>query len=67
MAASSPSHLLNAFALLLLFFSLGSWVAVQRKEYKALQQGKPSKMTEERIIQLESIGFEWVARRGQDD
>mmetsp|Transcript_32502 Transcript_32502/g.55370 ORF Transcript_32502/g.55370 Transcript_32502/m.55370 type:complete len:471 (-) Transcript_32502:138-1550(-) len=45
-------------------FRLGSWVAVQRKEYKLLVEGKPSRMTHERINKLESIGFEWVARRG---
>ena len=44
-------------------FRLGSWVAVQRKEYKLLVEGKPSRMTEERIHRLDSLGFEWVARR----
>ena len=47
-------------------FRLGSWVAVQRKEYKALVEGRPTKMTHERIQKLESVGFEWVARRGND-
>jgi len=45
-------------------FRLGSWVAVQRKEYKLLIEGKPSRMTHDKITRLESIGFEWVARRG---
>ncbi|KAL7438389.1 hypothetical protein ACHAXH_007609, partial [Discostella pseudostelligera] len=45
-------------------FRLGSWVAVQRKEYKLLMEGRPSRITQERIQRLESVGFEWVARRG---
>lgn len=44
-------------------FRLGSWVAVQRKEYKMAVQGKPSRLTHERIQRLESVGFEFVARR----
>lgn len=48
-------------------FRLGSWVAVQRKEYKALCDGKKSKMTDEKIRRLESVGFEWVATRGHND
>ena len=45
--------------------SLGSWVAVQRKEYKLLMEGKPSKLTNERVQRLQDAGFEWVARRGE--
>ena len=30
-----------------------------RFEYKKLTQGKPSKMTEERILMLEAEGFTW--------
>ena len=48
-----------------LLFSLGSWVAVQRKEYKLFLKGKQTKMTRERIQRLESVGFEWVAKRGE--
>ena len=48
-------------------FRLGSWVSVQRKEHKLLMEGKPSKLTQERIDRLESVGFEWVARRGQEE
>ncbi|KAL7526998.1 hypothetical protein ACHAXR_004649 [Thalassiosira sp. AJA248-18] len=44
-------------------FRLGSWVAVQRKEYKMAVQGKPSRLTHERIQRLESVGFEFSARR----
>lgn len=43
---------------------LGSWVAVQRKNYKLWCQDKRSTMTEEKIQRLESLGFEWAPRRG---
>ena len=46
---------------------LGSWVAAQRREYKLLMEGKPSRLTKERIRRLEGIGFEWVEeQQGQD-
>ena len=45
---------------------LGSWVAAQRREYKLLMEGKPSRLTKERIRRLEGIGFEWVEEQGQD-
>ena len=38
---------------------LGKWVNNQRFEYKKISQGKPSKMTEERILLLEAEGFSW--------
>ena len=38
---------------------LGYWVSTQRKNYRWLQEGKPSSMTEDRIRELESIGFDW--------
>jgi hypothetical protein len=38
---------------------LGWWVSAQRAHYKLYQEGKPSSMTEERIRELESIGFDW--------
>jgi len=41
---------------------LGRWVSKQRVQYRYLQQGKESSMTEERIAKLESIGFEWSLR-----
>jgi hypothetical protein len=44
---------------------LGSWVAVQRREYKLLMEGKPSRLTRERVRRLEGIGFEWE-EEGQD-
>ena len=40
-------------------FKLGRWVDCQRHEYKKHREGKPSKITRERIDQLESIGFDW--------
>jgi len=38
---------------------LGIWVQKQRSEYKKFQDGKPSSMTQERINQLNAIGFQW--------
>ena len=38
---------------------LGEWVSTQRSNYRLHQEGKPSPMTEERIRELESIGFDW--------
>jgi hypothetical protein len=40
---------------------LGQWVCTQRTQYRLLQQGKQSSMTEERITKLEAIGFVWDA------
>ena len=47
------------------WLSLGSWVAVQRKEYKVLMEEKPSRMTHEKVERLEAVGFEWAVRRGK--
>jgi len=38
---------------------LGRWVNTQRVEYKRLQDGKRSALTDERIAMLDSIGFVW--------
>jgi len=38
---------------------LGEWVKTQRKHYRLKQQGKKSSMTEERILELEDVGFVW--------
>jgi hypothetical protein len=46
---------------------LGRWVSTQRKNYKWLQEGKPSPMTEDRIRELESIGFDWGTSRTRTD
>jgi hypothetical protein len=37
---------------------LGKWVSNQRSTYRLHQEGKPSPMTEERIREFESIGFD---------
>lgn len=39
---------------------LGAWVAAQRKQYRIMQQGKPSYMTHERIDLLNKINFTWI-------
>ena len=44
--------------------SLGQWVINQRHYYKLKENGKKSTMTDERILELEAIGFVWKARRG---
>lgn len=38
---------------------LARWVKRQRYQYKLMQEGKPSTMTEERVKALEEIGFIW--------
>jgi hypothetical protein len=38
---------------------LGTWVSTQRRNYRLYQEGSPSPMTEKRIQELESIGFDW--------
>ena len=38
---------------------LGNWVSTQRSQYRKYQDGKPSRITELQIRELESIGFEW--------
>ena len=39
--------------------NLGMWVGKQRFEYRKFQDGKPSQMTQDRINQLNAIGFMW--------
>lgn len=43
---------------------LSNWVSTQRQEYKLLIDGRPSRLTDERIKKLSDIGFIWEARRG---
>lgn len=43
---------------------LSNWVSKQRQEYKLLQKGKASRLTQERINKLDEIGFVWEAKRG---
>jgi hypothetical protein len=40
--------------------SLHAWVRTQREAKKDYDKGKVSKMTQERVDALESIGFQWV-------
>lgn len=41
---------------------LGEWVHRQRKDYKALKEGKPTKMTAARAIKLQDAGFVFDTR-----
>ena len=41
---------------------LGEWVHRQRKDYKALKEGKPTKMTAARAIKLQEVGFVFDTR-----
>jgi hypothetical protein len=41
---------------------LGSWVANQRKQHRALLSGKPTSLTKQRRAELDSMGFVWVVR-----
>ena len=40
--------------------SLGTWISTQRHNYRLLKEGKSSPMTDDRIRELESIGFQWI-------
>jgi len=42
-----------------LSFRLGKWVSTQRVNYKKLMEGKLSNMTQDRIDELNDIGFIW--------
>ena len=39
--------------------NLGRWVSEQRTQFKKMQNGERSSLTEERITALNTIGFEW--------
>jgi len=43
---------------------LGSWVTTQRNQYRLMQEGKHTHMTQERIAKLNDIGFIWVDQHG---
>lgn len=45
---------------------LVSFVKLQRSQYRKLMNGESSSLTEERIQQLEELGFEWRIERRQD-
>ena len=42
---------------------LGVWVSTQRSNYRFYMEGKPSPMTADRILDLESLEFEWSAKQ----
>ena len=41
---------------------LGAWVRNQRTQYMNLKKGKKSPMSNDRIVLLEKIGFQWILR-----
>ena len=41
---------------------LGSWVETQRTEYRFKMEGQHTHLTDERVDELESIGFVWPMR-----
>lgn len=45
--------------------ALGVWVNCQRVEYKKLNEGRKSSLTEERLQKLEEKGFVWKTRPGR--
>ena len=44
----------------------GRWVSKQREQYRLLQAGKPSQITEERVKRLDSLGMVWNAKKWRD-
>lgn len=46
--------------------ALGAWVNKQRNEYRHFEKGKKSQLTQQRISQLDSIGFRWAKKYGQE-
>ncbi|KAL7449414.1 hypothetical protein ACHAWC_001482 [Mediolabrus comicus] len=47
--------------------NLGKWVDRQRCQYKLFQKGQPSQLTDERIQQLNGLGFAWVVGTGRGE
>jgi peptide deformylase len=47
--------------------NLGRWVDTQRHQYQLYQKGQPSQMTQERIQQLNGLGFIWVVGKGRGE
>jgi hypothetical protein len=43
---------------------LSNWVSTQRQEYKLYRKGRRSRLTHERLEQLQKIDFVWEAQRG---
>ena len=46
--------------------SLGGWVTNQRQHYRLLKEGTSSRISDDRIQKLESIGFQWYPRLDRD-
>ena len=40
-------------------YELAIWVNIQRREYRLLQEGRHSQLTDERVQKLNDIGFVW--------
>ena len=47
--------------------ALGKWVAKQREHYRSREQGKKSSLSDERVKQLEDIGFTWTINQSKRD
>ena len=40
---------------------LGKWVNNQRQQYRLLKSGKKSLINNERIVELDNVGFQWIS------
>ena len=47
--------------------ALGRWVSTQRSEYNKYRKGSKSSMTQDKITQLEKVGFAWAVVRLDDE
>lgn len=47
--------------------ALGKWVSKQREQYRNREQGKKSSLTDERMSQLDDIGFTWIIHPSKKD
>ena len=43
---------------------LGRWVAAQRKMYNYAKKGETTHMTDERVYELQKVGFVWKVKKG---
>jgi len=46
---------------------LGRWCQYQRGHYQQLKEGKPTRMTQERVEQLDALGFDWKISAQRND
>ena len=46
---------------------LGIWVNTQRTNYRLIKEGKSSAISDDRVCELESIGFCWSCKRQHDN